>query len=92
MQMNIQMEEMRKMRYVARGTELPCPVQVCICPTTSMIANKEALQTLPFADFVGASSCRCDQSLTLFSGLLPSQEKQSGPEHSTFLMMTQAFL
>ena len=57
-----------------------------------VIANKEALWTPYLANFVEASSSRCDQSLTLFSALLPSQEKPGGAKNSTFLTMAQAFL
>lgn len=55
------------------------------------VHQKEAFQALYFADFMEASSCTCDQSLTLFSALLPSQEKQGGlkiPHFSSWLRLS----
>ena len=56
-----------------------------------VFTNLEALQNLYFWDFMEASSCRHDWSLTPFLALLPSLDNGGGAENSKLLIMAWSY-
>ena len=69
-------EDMQRARYVGRGVELPCPLQVPHSPSTSVCSPTWKLSKLrTIGILMKASPCSHDRLITPFPASLPSLEK-----------------
>ena len=71
-------------------TSMPSP-GAPLSPDLYMFINPEAPWILYFWDFMEASPCKHDQSLTPFSTLLPLKRMQCGAENSKLLIISWSF-
>ena len=84
-QVNIQVEEMRRVRYVGRSMELPFSLQECHSPNASMRSPTQRLsEPHTIGMFMETLSHRHNLSLTPFPAPLPSGEWGLGLEISSF--------
>lgn len=89
--MNIQVEEMRRARYVERGGA-SVPSRGHRSPHTSTCSLTRKLSEPQTPGIVtGVSPLRHDRSLTPFLAPLPSVEERGGAENSKLLIMAWPF-
>lgn len=89
--MNIQMEEMCRVRCVGRGVEFPWSQGVPLAPHDRVFSNLEAPWNPCYWNFMEASSRKHGQLLTPFSAVPPCLENERWAENCKLLMMAWSF-